>query len=74
MAFHLFSTKPLSEPMLVCCQLEPYEQILVEFDQNIGIFVNENALENIVCRMATILSCLQCINPCASVMFMIKDT
>ena len=31
MACRLFGAKPLSEPMLDYCQLEPWEQTLVKF-------------------------------------------
>ena len=30
MACHLFGTKPQPEPMLVCCQLDPWEQVFSE--------------------------------------------
>ena len=32
MACRLFGAKPLSEPMLGCCQLDPYEQTSVKFE------------------------------------------
>ena len=33
MACRLFGTNPFSEPMLCCCQLEPWEQTSVNFNQ-----------------------------------------
>ena len=50
MACHLFSAKPLSEPMLDYCQLDPWLQISV--NQNIAIFIQIIAIENVVCEMA----------------------
>ena len=34
MAWRLFGTKPLHEPMLTYCQLDPEKQISVEFEPN----------------------------------------
>ena len=55
MACGLFSAKPLSKPMLLFCQFDHKEQIW-NFNQNTKFFIHENASENIVCEMATILS------------------
>ena len=46
MAYRLFGTKPLPEPMWAYCQLDLWEQISV----NCIIFIQENAFENIVCQ------------------------
>ena len=46
MAHSMFSAKPLSEPILYNCQLNPYEQISVKF-LYFHIFIRENAFENI---------------------------
>ena len=54
MACHLFGAKPLSEPMLLYCQLDHKEHISVEF--YLKVFTQENALENVVCEKAAILS------------------
>ena len=51
MACHLFSTKPLSKPMLRYCQLDTKEISI-----KIQNFSDENPPENIVCEMAAILS------------------
>ena len=56
MAYCLFDAKPLPEPMLNYCQLDTYEQISVKFNSNYKIVIHENALENVVCEMAIILS------------------
>ena len=57
MACHLFSTKLLSDPMMPYCQLDPYEHISKEiFVENSKVFIQENALENVACEMAAILS------------------
>ena len=62
MACHLFAAKPLSEPMLKYCQLDPWEQILVKFTRNLNISIQENAFENAVCEIAVILPRPQCVN------------
>ena len=54
MAYRLFGAKPLSETMLVHCQLDTWEQTSVKFDKNKKLFIYENASENIVCEMAAI--------------------
>ena len=56
MACRLFGTKPLSKPILGYCELDPYEQISVKFNQNTNIFIQENAFKNIVCETGAILS------------------
>ena len=55
MACHLFSTKPLSEPILVSCLLDPWVQISVTFESEYNHFTAENQFENVVCKMATIV-------------------
>ena len=62
MAFRLFGAKPLSKPMLGCCQLDPWEQISVKFNQNTIFFIHVNASENIVYETAAILSRGQWVN------------
>ena len=56
MACLLFGAMPSSKPILSYCQLDPYEQTSMNFNQNATFFINENAYENIVCEMAAILS------------------
>ena len=57
----LFSANPLSEPMLAC-SLDFYEQISVKFTSKYSSFQRQrNALDNVVCNMATILSRPQCV-------------
>ena len=55
MACRLDGAKPLSEPMLGYCQMNPKEQISVKLKKNSEFFIQENAFENVVCEMATIL-------------------
>ena len=62
MACRLIGAKPLSEPMLDYCQLDPCEHIQWKFNQNTTTFFEENARENVVCEMASILSRPQCVN------------
>ena len=49
MACCLFGNKLLSEPMLPYCQLDPKDHISVKF--YLKVFIQENALENVVCKM-----------------------
>ena len=56
MACHLFGTKPLPEPKLTYCQLDPYEQTSMKFKSKYKLFIQENTSEYVVCEMAAILS------------------
>ena len=49
MACCLFGAKPLSEPMMAICQMCLKKKIQLNFNQNIKIFIKENAFENYVC-------------------------
>ena len=51
MALHLFGTKPLSEPMMEYCWLNPWDKLQWSFDQNLYILIQENAFQNVVCKM-----------------------
>ena len=42
--------------MLFYCSFNLWEQIRVEFESNIKIFIEENAFRNVVCKMAATLS------------------
>ena len=56
MACRLFGAKPLSEPMMTYCQLNPvflFNKILCETNKD---FIQGNAFENAVWKMGTILS------------------
>ena len=53
MAWHLFGAKPLPEPMLIYCELDRWEQTSVKFESK---FMEENAYENVLCKMSAILS------------------
>ena len=59
MACRLFGAKPLSKPMLDCYQ---FDKLQWNFNQCTKQIINENTSENIVCKMAVILSRPQCIN------------
>ena len=50
MTHHLFGAKP--KPMLSYCLLDHLEYISVKF--NFKLFINENAFENEVCKVAAI--------------------
>ena len=54
MACRLSGAEPLSEPML--------EQISMKFVSKTSIFIQENAFENVVRKMAAILSRPRCVN------------
>ena len=62
MACCLASTKPLSEPMLEYCYLDPQEQTIVKFNRNSCFFIQENTFENVVWKMVAFLSQPQCDN------------
>ena len=62
MAFRLVGVKPLSEPMLEYCKLDPWERNSIKFNQNSCIFIQGNAFENVVWKMTAILSRPQCVN------------
>ena len=55
MAWCFLDAKPLSDPMLTYCELDPLEYISVEFNHNLNIFIQENAFENVVRKLAAIL-------------------
>ena len=59
MACHLFGSKPLSEPMLPYCQLDPKEHILVKIYSK---FTRVHSRKNVVCEMAAMLFQPQCVN------------
>ena len=49
-----------SEPMLEYCSLNPWEQTSVKFWSKFIIYLQENALETVGCKMADILLRPQC--------------
>ena len=53
MACRLFGAKPLSKPVLGYCQLQKLQWVSI---QDSKLFLHENASENIVCKIAAILS------------------
>ena len=56
MACHLFGAKPLPERMLAYYQLDPWEQLKGNLNQNTKLFIDEDAFQNIFCKVAAILS------------------
>ena len=56
MACRLIGAKPLPEPTLTYCQLDPKEQTSVKFESRYGNFIPKNAFQNVVCEMADNLS------------------
>ena len=62
MACRLAGAKPLSEPMLGNCCLDPRNKLQWHLNRNSYIFIQENAFENVVWEMAAILSRPQCVN------------
>ena len=55
MACGLLGAKPLIEPMLFFCQLASWEQISEYLNGNSVIFIQENAFQDVVCKLAAIL-------------------
>ena len=54
MAWRLDGAKPLSEPLLEYCCWTLGNKLQWNFNRNWNIFFQENAFENVVCRMASI--------------------
>ena len=52
-------TKPLSEPVLEYWAL--LNELQWNLDRNLYISIKKNAIENVVCKMASILSRPQCV-------------
>ena len=64
MACRLVGAKPLSEPMLEYCYFSNWNlsnKLQWNFNQNSNIFIQESALKNVVCEMASNLSRPQCV-------------
>ena len=57
---HLFSDNPLSEPMMVCCQLDPKEHISMKFHFKLKILIKKWISKS--AKMAATLSLPQCLN------------
>ena len=62
MACRMDGAKPLSEPMLEYCQLDPSKKFQWNLDRNSYTFIQENAFEDVVWKMAAILPRPQCVN------------
>ena len=70
MACLLLSTQPLPETMLIYWWLDSREDIVNctlrnklqwNLNRNSNIFIHDNALQNVVCQMASVLSRPQCV-------------
>ena len=61
MACCLFSAKPLTDPKLPYCQLDPRNKIQWNISRNSYIFIHENAFENVSKKFVAILSQSQCV-------------
>ena len=73
MACRLVGAKPLFKPMQPYRQLDPKENISVNFYSKFKSFVQGNALESVIYEMAAILSWLQFLNPhCAELIEILK--
>ena len=58
----LFGTKPLSESIMGYCPLTLANIFQWNFNKDTEIFIEENAFETVVCKMAVTLSRDQCVN------------
>ena len=61
MGCRLVGTKPISEPMLGYCLFDPWNKFQWNYNQNRHISIQDNAFENVVCKMAATLSRPQCV-------------
>ena len=61
MACRLASAKPLSEPMLKYFDWTPENEIQWNFNRNLSIFIQGNAFQDVVWKMAASLSRPQCV-------------
>ena len=50
MVCRLFGDNPLSEPVMVYCELDPKEHISIKFIWNLKVFIQENAFEDVICK------------------------
>ena len=67
MACRLTGAKPLSEPVLEKCYLDPGNLFQWNFNQNTTIFIQENVFQNVVWKMVAILSQGHCVKPIFSI-------
>ena len=54
MAQYQSTAKPMIEPMLIYCHVDPWQQ-------NTKTIIQENGFQNVVYKMAAIVSCPQCV-------------
>ena len=62
MACHLLGAKPLPQPMMTFCQLNPEDPTPMKSESKYKIFIHENEFENVVCEMTAIVSRSHCVN------------
>ena len=62
MACRLVGAKPLSEPKLEICNWILANKLQWNLNQNLYIYIQENASENVVWKMVAMLSRPQCVN------------
>ena len=63
MARRLFIAKPLFEPMIMYCQYDPNDYISMKYHLKFtNVFIQENAFENIVCKVQPFCVCLYVLN------------
>ena len=55
-AYRLFGTKPLSKPMLHITIGTHRNKFQWNLNQNAKIYIQENEIRNVICKMAAILS------------------
>ena len=71
MACRLDGAKPFPEPMLDNVNWTLINKFQWNVIRNSNIFIQENALQNVVCEMASILFMPQCVN--AQLLYIIWD-
>ena len=60
MTCYLLGAKPCPESMLTYYQLDPKDKLHWKYDQNTIVTIQENACENVVCKILAILLRPQC--------------
>ena len=62
MACRLLGAKPLPQPTMTFCQLNPEDPTPMKSESKCKIFIHENESENVVCEMTAIVSRSHCVN------------
>ena len=50
MAYRIFGDNPLSQPMMVCCQLHTKEYVSMKLYLKFKFFIQGNAFKGVVCK------------------------